>query len=204
MLTRSIIAATTAVALGGCASNLSSNANTPNQGANADTTRNPTLAEWAPTIQPNPLVDAAGMAILSAHEADPNFTRFVDNSFGFAVFPIVMTGDATGGEQPQFNGRGIVMRDGAFIGEVEADIISAPESNVFSQIVFFQDEPAFNAFINDGIVISANAPTFPLVPGVFSWARFNDGVAVFTSPSGINGTTPVTSGNQSLTFFTLD
>lgn len=145
----------------------------------------------------NPLILAAGVTLANAYGTDTSFAEFLDGSYGLVVFPVIS--NAENDNFGSFN-RGLVFRGGSLVGESSTEAIPTENGQAFSQIVFFQTEEAFNSFRESGFDLPEGIPTFPIVDGAASWARYTNGFAVFTT-AGTSNDEFAPAGGQSFTFF---
>lgn len=129
---------------------------------------------------------------------------FFDNSYGYAVFPTVgKAGFIVGGS----HGDGRVYKQGVYVGDTSVTQVTAglqAGGQAFSQIVFFQDQRAFNEFTSgsyefgaqvQATAITASAGAQTSTGGSSAGAsggkkdaatagRYEKGLAVFTVAKG--------------------
>ena len=129
---------------------------------------------------------------------------FFDKSYGFAVFPTVGKGGiGIGGA----HGKGRVYEQGKYVGDSSMTQITFGlqlGGQVFSQIVFFQDERAFREFTGGNFEFGAQAAAVAITAGASATAstagssagasggkndantvgKYNKGMAVFTVAKG--------------------
>jgi len=129
---------------------------------------------------------------------------FFDKSFGYAVFPtIAKAGMGIGGA----HGKGRVYRKGEYVGDTSMTQLTIGlqlGGQAFSQIIFFQDERAFNEFISGDFEFGAQASAVAITAGASAGAstsgnsasasggqndaktvgRYVKGMAVFTVAKG--------------------
>jgi lipid-binding SYLF domain-containing protein len=118
------------------------------------------------------------------YDRDPSLRSFVDNAYGYAIFPSVGKGGLVAGGA---SGKGEVFEQGRLIGYAElnqATIGAQIGGQEFAELIVFQDEPALRKFMNDEYSFSANASAVALKSGAAKDANFDKGVAVFTLPTG--------------------
>lgn len=156
-----------------------------------------TLADIKSFNEDEAIVAGAAVTLANAIENDSSFIGFLNDSYGVVVFPMVANTNAQG-----FN-RGIVIEQGNFVGECSTNAQMNSESPAFSQIVFFENKNAFNAFRSSGFALRDGTPTFPIVQGASEWARYTQGVAVFTT-AGESNDQFAPAGGQSFTFFDIN
>lgn len=143
------------------------------------------------------------LAIAAFHQ-DPRSAAFFKNSYGYAVFPTIgKVGFVIGGAY----GKGRVYEHGSLSGHAEmtqATIGFQLGGQAFSQIIFFQDQRAYDEFTSgnfefgaqaSAIVITAGANAEVSTKGTSASANFNDdyvkadgqyykGMAVFSLAKG--------------------
>lgn len=131
-------------------------------------------------------------------------SAFFDNSFGYAVFPTVgKVGIGIGGA----HGKGRVYRQGEYVGDASMTQVSIGlqlGGQAYSQIVFFQDERAFDEFTSGSFEFGAQATAVAITAGASASAstagsstgtsgskndaktagRYHKGMAVFTVAKG--------------------
>lgn len=127
--------------------------------------------------------------------------RFFDNSYGYAVFPTVgKAGIVAGGAF----GNGRVYVNGSHVGDSKLRGISFGlqlGAQVFSQIVFFQDQRAFKEFIHEGFEFGANAEAVAITAGVSAKATTAGNTA--TASGGANNAKNAGSYHKGLAVFTI-
>lgn len=215
MKTSLLSAAVAALGLvGGCASSghapsNQSNASFSSQNSNSnsrklvslDFNRNTplNLSNRATGPQPlgNPLIVGAAVTLANAYGTDASFAEFINESYGLAVFPVIS--NAGNDNFGTFN-RGLVFQNGRLVGESSTKSFPNAGNQAFSQIVFFENQGAFDAFRQSGFDLPEGIPTFPIVDGAADWARYTNGYAVFTT-SGTSSDEFAPAGGQSFTFF---
>ncbi len=92
-------------------------------------------------------------------------SEFFDDSYGYAVFPKVGKGGiGIGGA----HGKGRVYAKGAHVGDTKMSQLTVGfqlGGQVFSQIIFFEDERAFNEFTSGNFEFGAQATAVALTAG---------------------------------------
>jgi len=90
---------------------------------------------------------------------------FFDHSYGYAVFPgIGKGGFIVGGA----HGNGRVYRQGAYVGDASVTQVSVGfqiGGEAFREIIFFEDQRAFNDFTNGSFEFSADANAVAITAG---------------------------------------
>jgi lipid-binding SYLF domain-containing protein len=115
---------------------------------------------------------------------DPSFERFLNNAYGYVVFPTVGKGGlVVGGAY----GRGAVYEQGRQIGW--ADITQGTfglqaGGQSFSEVICFENKAALDRFVTQKYELTAQASAVALKSGAAANAKYTDGVAVFTHVKG--------------------
>jgi lipid-binding SYLF domain-containing protein len=103
---------------------------------------------------------------ISIFEQSPAVKKFFDNSYGYAVFPLIgKAGWVIGGSY----GRGQVYRGGQVTGKVsvvEGSIGFQLGGKAFSEIIFFQDKRAYEEFTSGSFEFGATAQAIVITAGV--------------------------------------
>jgi lipid-binding SYLF domain-containing protein len=116
----------------------------------------------------------------TAFERDPSLRNFLNNAYGYAVFPSIGKGGlGVGGAY----GRGQVFERGKMIGW--ADMTQATfglqaGGQSYSEIIAFQDKAALDRFTSGTFEMGAQVSAVALSSGASSNARWTNGVSVFT------------------------
>lgn len=129
---------------------------------------------------------------------------FFDNSYGYAVFPTIGKGGVgIGGAY----GDGRVYANGEYVGDTSMTQVTVGfqfGGQAFSQIIFFEDERAFNEFTSGNFEFGAQANAVAITAGVSAAAttagasagasggkrdattvgKYNKGMAIFTVAKG--------------------
>ena len=99
-------------------------------------------------------------------ESSPNVKPFFEKSYAFAVFPTISQGGfGIGGAF----GEGKVYVDNHLVGEITLSKMSfgfQMGAQLFSEIIFLQDERAFDEFTQGTYEFSANASAVAIIAGV--------------------------------------
>lgn len=102
---------------------------------------------------------------ISIFRDSPAVEKFFDNSYGYAVFPLIgKAGFVVGGSY----GKGQVYRNGVVTGKstiIEGSIGFQAGGKAFSEIVFFQDKRAFDEFISGNFEFDATAQAIAITAG---------------------------------------
>lgn len=139
-------------------------------------------AQWDPRTDNKDraeLIEKARAAIATFREADPSLETYFREAYGYAVFPSVKKGAAgIGGAR----GKGVVFRGGepALKAKLSQFTIGAQiGGKTFSQIIFFRDAKAYDAFADDAFEFSAEAQAVVASDGAGTRNAYDDGVAIF-------------------------
>ncbi|HEX5313864.1 MAG TPA: YSC84-related protein, partial [Gammaproteobacteria bacterium] len=115
---------------------------------------------------------------------DPSLKRFIDNSYGYAVFPTVSSGafivGGSYGEGAAFHGSQMVAKCSISKGSIGAQV----GGQAYSEVIFFQSKPYFDNFVNGNFTFSAEISAVALTAGAAANVAYNNGVAVFVLPKG--------------------
>ena len=130
------------------------------------------------------LTENVGSAFDRMRNETPGFSRFLDASYGYAVFPTVGKGGlGVGGAY----GHGEVFEQGRRVGYAEisqASIGLQVGGQEYSEVIAFQNADALNRFKSGKFTFAAQASAVALKSGVETNAKYTDGVAVFTKAVG--------------------
>ena len=109
----------------------------------------------------------------------PNVRRFIDDAYGYAIFPKVTKGAfGVGGAR----GQGLVYEQGILIGNAiltQASIGFQLGGQTFQELILFQDEQAVDKFTRGNLEFSAGASAVAGTAGASSSINYENGVAVF-------------------------
>lgn len=123
-------------------------------------------------------------AIAAFTDRDPSMQELFDDSYAYAVFPSVGKGGAgVGGAY----GRGIAYEQGEMVGYCDLSqgtIGFQLGGQEYREVIFFQNEHAFNRFKRGQFALSAQASAIAATSGASADADFSDGVMVFTMGKG--------------------
>ena len=103
---------------------------------------------------------------IETFKKSPEVQPFFENAFGYAVFPTIGKGGFVIGAAA---GEGRVYRQGKITGKssmVKVSIGFQAGGQAFSQIVFFEDERAYNEFTKGDFAFGANASAVAITAGV--------------------------------------
>lgn len=117
-------------------------------------------------------------------EETPKLKSFQDQAYGYAVFPkVTKAGLGIGGAL----GNGIVFKQEEVVGKAnlkQASIGFQAGGQQYSEVIFFENEKAFEHFTNNNLKFDAQASAVALTEGVSIDVAYHDGVAVFTRAKG--------------------
>jgi lipid-binding SYLF domain-containing protein len=112
---------------------------------------------------------------------DPSIQTFFDQAYGYAVFPEITKGAiGIGGAR----GEGTVFEGGKAIGSTVMSQVTIGlqlGGQTYSEIIFFQNKAALDAFTKGNFEFSANASAIAAKEGASKTANYNMGVAIFTA-----------------------
>lgn len=115
---------------------------------------------------------------------DPGLEKFFKQSHGYAVFPRVTKGAiGVGGA----HGKGQVFEKGKLIGTAtlsQATIGFQLGGQVYAEVIFFEDAKAMTGFKESKFALSAQASAVAAAAGVSKDAKYQLGVAIFTTTRG--------------------
>jgi lipid-binding SYLF domain-containing protein len=117
-------------------------------------------------------------------EADPGLRVFFEESYAYAAFPTIGKGAfIVGGAY----GKGTVFRQGSAIGKTEmtqATVGLQWGGQSYSEIIFFQNEAAFDRFTGGSFELAAQASAVIVDQGGAAEVAYEGGVAIFTMVKG--------------------
>lgn len=130
------------------------------------------------------LVKDSNKALKSMIEKAPKLQSFYDKSYGYAVFPKITKGGlGIGGAV----GQGMVYKDHNPVGASslkQATFGLQMGGQQYSEVIFFENEDAFNHFTNGKLKFDAQASAVAITAGVSIDVAYKNGVAVFTKVKG--------------------
>jgi lipid-binding SYLF domain-containing protein len=115
---------------------------------------------------------------------DSEIEGFFTKSYGYVVFPSIGKGGVGVGGA---HGNGILFKGGAPQGKTsmtQATIGLQLGGQSFMEVIFFQDQRAYDNFVEGKTKLGAQASGVVLKQGAGATAAYNDGVAVFTAIKG--------------------
>lgn len=135
-----------------------------------------------PELEREALARDVQTAIDTALYKSPQMKRFIDESYGYAIFPragkgafIVGAGYGTGQVFQKGKTRAVGV---ASISQVSVGLQAGGQS--FSEFVFFRDKFNFDNFTNGKFAFAANASAVAVTEGASTNIDYKDGVAAFT------------------------
>ncbi|MGH8225092.1 MAG: YSC84-related protein [Gammaproteobacteria bacterium] len=135
-----------------------------------------------PPLAPNGPYPLAQQTLDRMTTTDSSLRRFIDNAYGYAVFPTVSRGAfVVGGSY----GEGAAFQGGKMAAKcsiAKASIGAQIGGETYSEVIFFQSRPYFEQFVNGHFTFSAGVAAIAVTAGAASDVAYNHGVAVFISP----------------------
>lgn len=130
---------------------------------------------WNPEMEKD-----AAEALASMIKSTPKLQVFKDQAYGYAVYPkVTKAGVGIGGAA----GKGVVYKGGEIVGSSklkQGSIGLQIGGQQYSEVIFFEDQEAFDNFTNGNLKFDAQASAVILDEGASVDAAYNEGVAVFT------------------------
>jgi lipid-binding SYLF domain-containing protein len=118
-------------------------------------------------------------ALAAFRKSEPRLEPYFKNAYGWAIFPRVdKAGFLVGGAY----GKGKVYVDGKPVGNATLSQGSVGLQigwQAYSELIFFGDKAAFEAFKNGTAKFAASATAYAIKDGAATTANYSDGVAVF-------------------------
>ena len=132
-------------------------------------------------------------------KTDPGIERFFKDSYGYAVLPRVgKAGFIVGGGA----GSGEVYEKGKLVGTCTLSIVTIglqAGAQEFSEILFFENQAAFDGFKQNKFEFAASASAVIVKSGVARDKNYKDGVMMFVDPTG-GAMAEAALGTQKFTF----
>jgi len=113
---------------------------------------------------------------------DPGLKQQIDSSYGYAIFPNIITGAVGVGGA---HGDGEVYRNGKFAGwaDMSQGTIGVQlGGQKYAELILFRDSARYLEFTNGTFEFQAGASAVAASAGAAATADYNKGVAVFTLP----------------------
>jgi lipid-binding SYLF domain-containing protein len=115
---------------------------------------------------------------------DKSLNNFFLQAYGYAVFPTIgKAGFVLGGA----HGDGMVYKQGTITGITTMTQVSVGwqiGAEVYSEIIFFQNQAAYERFIQGNYELSAQASAVAVKTGVAAQTAYENGIAIFTDYKG--------------------
>lgn len=131
--------------------------------------------------------------------ADPGIARYFDTSYAYVLFPEIGKGGVGIGAA---SGDGVAYRGGMVDGYVRMTQVTVGAQiggQTYREVIFFQDQRAYDRFKQGGLNFSANASAVIVRSGAAAANDYRDGVAVFVLPIG-GAMAEASLGGQSFSF----
>ncbi|MDZ7789587.1 MAG: YSC84-related protein [Xanthomonadales bacterium] len=142
------------------------------------------LTGCASTPSDDTLISESRSALASFVDRDPDLQRWLNQAYGYAVFPDIGKGGFwVGGGF----GRGVVFEQGRPVGRAsvsQATIGPQIGAQSYSQVIFFRDEAALRRFQRESFEFSAQATAVAATEGRSATTSYERGVAVFNLARG--------------------
>ncbi|REG78322.1 lipid-binding SYLF domain-containing protein [Algoriphagus antarcticus] len=130
------------------------------------------------------IIEDAADAKASFLDDDPSMQEMFDSSYGYIILPNVGKGGfGIGGAA----GNGVAYQGGSKVGFAKMTQITIgfqAGGQAYSEVVFFEDQEAFDRFRNSKVEMSAQVSAVAAASGASLNAKYVDGVAVFTRTKG--------------------
>jgi lipid-binding SYLF domain-containing protein len=134
---------------------------------------------WKPELE-NDSKDALNEMI----KISPKLETYYTEAYGYAVYPtITKAGFIVGGA----GGKGVVFKNHIAVGTSslkQASFGLQAGGQQYSEVIFFQNEEAFEHFANGNLKFDAQASAVAITQGASYDIAYKNGVAVFTNVSG--------------------
>jgi lipid-binding SYLF domain-containing protein len=131
------------------------------------------------------LVKDSEEAIETMLTKSPDLKTYLDESYGYAIFPKVTKGAViTFGAAA---GKGIVYRDNEIVSYShlkQASLGFQLGGQQYSEVIFFENKEAFDKFMNEKLKFDAQVSAVAIKYGVSLDAAYAGGVAIFTHAKG--------------------
>lgn len=122
--------------------------------------------------------------IAAFKKADPSLSRFFNNAAGYAVFPTITKGAVGIGGA---GGHGVLFEKGKPTGKASLSQVTVGAQlggQTYSEIIFFEAAPALDDFKNGTLALAAQVSAVAAKASASENAKYQNGVAVFTSGKG--------------------
>ena len=142
-------------------------------------TMNAQVNGWNPELE-----SESQEALTTILEKTPKLESFKNEAYGYAVFPRITKGAVGVGGAA---GNGVVYKDDVVVGKThlkQANIGIQFGGQQYVEVIFFENEEAFEKFTNGKLKFDAQASAVALKSGAAIDAAYQDGVTVFTATKG--------------------
>lgn len=144
------------------------------------------LAACASTRQPSAesMISDARSTVERFVDRDPSLQDWVNNGYGYAVFPQIGKGGFIGGGA---FGRGIVFEQGDPVGRTSVKQVTLGAQiggQSYSMLIFFKDQAALKTYQREQFEFSAQATAVAATAGAGKSTSYERGVAVFILAGG--------------------
>ncbi|MDO6473743.1 YSC84-related protein [Maribacter sp. 1_MG-2023] len=133
------------------------------------------IGGWNPALQ-----EDSEKAMIKMLEESPKLEKFVNEAYGYAVFPkITKAGLGVGGAA----GNGIVYKEAKIVGSSklkQASFGLQAGGQQYSEVIFFENKESFKKFTNGKLKLDAQASAVVITKGASIDVAYQNGVAVFT------------------------
>lgn len=123
-------------------------------------------------------------AIADMLKETPKLNSYISKAYGYAIFPkVTKAGLGIGGAI----GKGLVYKGESITGQStlkQASFGFQAGGQQYSEVIFFENQEAYNKFINGKLKFGAQASAIAINKGASIDAAYQDGVAVFTQAIG--------------------
>jgi len=123
-------------------------------------------------------------ALAAFLKADPSLKTYLDQAYGYAVFPRVKKGGFAVGAA---RGKGLLYRGGQAEGIARLTQVSVglqAGGKVYREVIFFRDPTVYEAFRTGSFKLSGQASATAATYGAADQTAFSEGVAVFVLDRG--------------------
>ena len=140
----------------------------------------PATAGWNPDKKKPTTTEEVQETIANFLDQDSGLQKFLDNAYGYAVFPKVYKGAiGVGGAY----GAGQVYEKGKFIGDSTLNQLTIGlqlGGQAYSELIFFGEKDALDRFKEEKMEFSAQLSAVAATAGAAADAAYSGGVAIFT------------------------
>jgi lipid-binding SYLF domain-containing protein len=134
---------------------------------------------WKPELEKD-----ANKALNEMMKRSPKLKTYYDKAYGYVVYPkVTKAGLGIGGA----GGKGIVYKNHKAVASSslkQASFGLQAGGQQYSEVIFFENEAAFNHFKNGNLKFDAQASAVAITEGASFDIAYKDGVAVFTNVKG--------------------